>query len=68
MKREELVAVLEKYFSLSFINSLLCGRRTPSYSKAQILYEKHGIPFEAWIDIKAFLATAKEEEDENVAG
>lgn len=66
--RKDIKKSLELHYKVDMVKSLLSGRAKPSYSKAQILYEKHGIPFEAWIDIKAFLATAKEEEDENVAG
>jgi hypothetical protein len=37
------------------IKSLLCGRAKPSFKKAQLLYSKYGVPFEAWIDIKQYL-------------
>ncbi len=55
MKKEELKKILDKYYSTHTVKSILYGRLVPSYKKAQMFYEKHNIPFEAWIDIKQFI-------------
>ena len=53
-------------YSVDSTKSLMCGRSKPSFSKAQQLYEKHNIPFEAWIDIKSFLNSCKNDTKKDV--
>jgi len=56
MKREKLKKSLSSIgISEHTINSILCGRRRPSYEKILELNEKHKIPFTAWRDIKSYL-------------
>lgn len=58
MNRKELKTKLlnSKLFSgESTINSLLSGRRYPSFSKAVKLEREFQIPLEAWKDIKSFI-------------
>jgi len=66
MERELFKQKLIKYgYKLGMRKSLACGRAKPSYEAMLVLYREHGIPFEAWEDIKSFLkpnnkATLKE--------
>ena len=58
MNRKELKTKFlnSKLFSgESTINSLLSGRRYPSFSKAVKLEREFQIPLEAWKDIKSFI-------------
>lgn len=58
MNRKELKTKLlnSKLFSgESTINSLLSGRRYPSFSKAVKLEREFQIPLEAWKDIKSYI-------------
>jgi hypothetical protein len=57
MKKVLLKSILIKYYSKHSIASLLCGRRTPSYSQALMLENLHGIPLTAWKDIKSFISS-----------
>jgi len=52
MKREKIVEILKKHYSKHTVNSLLTGRRLPSFSKA-IELEKEGIPLAYWKKNKA---------------
>lgn len=58
MNRKQLKTKLinSKLFSgESTINSLLSGRRYPSFSKALKLEKDFNIPIEAWKDIKSYI-------------
>lgn len=58
MNRKELKTKLtdSKLFSgESTINSLLSGRRYPSFSKALQLEKEFKIPIQAWKDIKSYI-------------
>lgn len=58
MNRKELKTKLtdSKLFSgESTINSLLSGRRYPSFSKALKLEKEFEIPIQAWKDIKSYI-------------
>jgi len=58
MKRHTLKSKLLNYYSESTVRSILNGTRTPSYSGAKMLYEKHKIPMHIWGDgIKSYLNT-----------
>ena len=58
MNRKELKTKLlnsNLFSGESTINSLLSGRRYPSFSKAVKLEREFQIPLEAWKDIKSFI-------------
>lgn len=53
-------ALLQVGYTNDSVKSLMCGRVKPSFAKAQILFENHKIPFEAWINIKSYVNDTKE--------
>ena len=61
MTKKELSNILLLYFKIPSIKKIRTNRVRPSYEKMYILWEKHGIPFQAWKDIKAWL---KEQESQ----
>ena len=57
LTREKLVDVLKNEFcySDSSIKFLLASRTKPNYDIMLKLSKEHGVPFEAWQDIRAWL-------------
>jgi hypothetical protein len=55
MNRVQFKDILNRYYAKTTINSLLCGRRTPSYRQAVLLEQKENIPLNAWQNIKLYL-------------
>lgn len=67
MDYKQLQGVLRAYYGEDSVKHLLAPKNNkprPSYEKMYILWEKHGIPFQAWKDIKAWL---KEQETKEKA-
>ena len=69
MNYKELKEILLKYYVLDSVKHLLAIKKPskPSYKKAEILEEKHGIPIAAWKNIRLWLSEqeAKESKKEN---
>jgi len=67
MNYSELKKILKDIYKTDSVKSIMCGRARPSYIK-MVELSKQGIPFEAWLDIKSFIAanstTPKECEQE----
>lgn len=42
-------------YSAPMIKKIICGTNKPSYEVMLKLNKEHGIPFEAWQDIRAWL-------------
>lgn len=67
MNKIDLKIKLEKselFTNDSSIRALLNGTRFPSYSKAVKLEENQGIPIEVWKDIKSYMESVSEVENE----
>lgn len=61
MDYKELKKKLLKHYSLSATKKLLTLVMRPSYEKILMLNKLYGIPFEAWLDIRAWLNGFKDE-------
>ena len=56
MNREKLKTILlDEDFKPVTVNAILRGARRPRYEKVIELERKYGIPFDAWLDITAYL-------------
>jgi len=56
MKRFTLKQILTDCgYSNDSIKSIMCGRMRPSYEKIIEMHDNHGIPFDAWQDIRTYL-------------
>ncbi len=65
MDYKEIQTILKKYYGIDSVKHILAPKNNkprPSYEKMYILWEKHGIPFEAWKDIKAWLKAQEDKE------
>ena len=60
MERKEIVKILSQHFASSTIRSYLSGHRKPTYERMIMLYKEHNLPFDIWLDIKAFITPSKE--------
>ncbi len=52
---KKLRAILSLYYRKDMVVSCVLGRATPSLKKALLIQSQHGIPLEAWEDIRAWL-------------
>jgi len=52
----DLKNILRKHYKKVMIYKILNGERFPSYKKMLLLNKEHNIPFEAWEDIKSYIA------------
>lgn len=64
MKRVQIKEILEKEYSEHMVSSILNGRRRPNANKRYIYEKEYGIPFTAWGDIKSYIESYEEKEDE----
>lgn len=57
MNYKKLKEILLKYYTIDSVKHMLRRNNAnkPSFEKAEILYKNHKIPFEAWINIRAWL-------------
>lgn len=57
MNYKKLKEILLKYYTIDSVKHMLRpnNAKKPSFEKAEILYKNHKIPFEAWINIRAWL-------------
>ena len=60
MNYKDIKKILSEHYSFEMVKSLLIGRTTPSYKMASLFYRENQIPFEAWLDIKSFIANNSE--------
>lgn len=58
MNYKKLKEILLKHYTLDSVKHLLAIKKPskPSYKKAEILQDEHGIPIEAWRNIRAWLS------------
>lgn len=61
MEYKELKTILLKFYGLDYVKHLLAkkSKYRPSYKMAEIFENKHGIPVEAWKNIRLWLETQK---------
>jgi len=55
MDKKKFTELLKQYYSMPMIKKLRTNRVRPSYKMMIMLLEKHGIPVEAWRDIREYL-------------
>lgn len=52
---ETLKNALKELYAPSTVRAILNGSRRPNLENIVIMREKHGIPIDAWLDIKSYL-------------
>ena len=62
MERKEIKLKLKQFYSNSMCDLILRGERRPKYAVIVELANKHGIPFDAWADIKSYVNDTKKDE------
>lgn len=56
MTRQKLIEILKQdYQSIHTVQAIACGRRKPNPDLRYQYEKKYGIPFSAWLDIRAYL-------------
>jgi len=68
MKRNKLKTILGRYYKESAVNHILRGIRRPSYEKIIEMHDNHGIPFDAWQDIRTYLQDNDAEKEHRKVG
>jgi len=66
MNKKELGQILKKHYGAksSMVKKVRAGINKPSY-EMMVKFDDDGVPFRAWIDIKAWLATQTKKEAKN---
>jgi len=64
---EKIRNALKEVYSPVTVRAILRGDRRPSFDKMVQLQDKHGIPLDAWRDIRQWLEKQSEEGEEKVA-
>jgi len=59
MKKIKIKKILEQYYKPDMVKSIMLGRARPSYEK-MIIFNKHKIPFTAWLDIRSYMNDTKQ--------
>lgn len=62
MEHEKLKKILQEHYAESSVYSILSGNKRPGYIKMYLMNKEHGVPFNAWLNIKKYL-----EEEENTS-
>lgn len=64
MQGKELRQILRKYYSEQSVKFIMTLRARPAFEKMLILKKNHGIPLEAWENIRAWVGEKDLKRDE----
>ena len=55
LTKKQLGDILKSYYGKYMIDSILTGRRIPTYKIIVEIQEKHEIPVEAWVNLQGWI-------------
>jgi len=67
MNKTKIKTILEEKYGYDMVNSIMSGRRTPSFKVAKQLLKEYDIPVNVWVDIKSYLQQNSTKTNETIA-